>query len=64
MTLEQEGKLLSQVDWLVKLHDGDGCYQVRLVKQAQKSLWALGAIVTMGLSGWLGFLSAKVLGAP
>jgi len=60
MTAAQEGKLLSQVDWLVKLHDGEGCYQVRLIKQGQAWLWIIGSIVTVGLSGWLGFLTARV----
>lgn len=63
MTAEQEGKLLSQVDWLVRLHEGEGCYQVRLLKQGQTWLWVCGSLVTVGLSGWLGFVSAKVLGA-
>ena len=62
MTAAEEGKLLSQVEWLVKIHDGEGCYQVRLIKQGQAWIWMTGGIVTVGLSGWLGFLSAKVLG--
>ena len=60
MTAAQEGVLLSQVEWLVKTHDGDGCYQVRLVKQGQAWLWIIGSVVTVGLSGWLGFLTALI----
>ncbi len=61
MTAAQEGVLLSQVDWLVKIHNGEGCYQVRLIKQSQSWLWIIGSIVTVGLSGWLGFLTAIVV---
>ena len=62
MTSEQEGQLLEQVNWLVKIHEGEGCIQVRLLKLGQSWLWITGVIVAGGLAGWLVFLSTKVLG--
>jgi len=59
MTQKEEGKLLSDVAWLVKIHENGGCMQVRLLKQSIVWLRIMGGIVVTGFGCAIGFLFAK-----